>query len=302
MVRGSQKGDSHGGIFLLDFENQKLDQVVDWNSGAIDFSGRGADRGLRGIAFDDERIFVAASDELFCYDPDFNVVGSWRNRYLKHAHEICRAGRKLFITSTGFDAVLVFDLDSEKFEWGFHLMGNPEQWQGFAFDPQDDQGPRPSNDQHINMVHVDRKGLFLSGLHTRAIVRVDNANRAQTLCSLPEGAHNARPFGDGIVFNDTQADRVRYVPRRGEQLAFIVPSYDPDTLEYKGVDDSSIARQAFGRGLCLLDERFIAAGSSPSTVSLYDIRSRDRVASVCMTMDIRNAIHGLEVWPFETAH
>ena len=298
MVRGSQKGDSHGGIYLLDFDNQRLDQVVDWNSGDIDFTGRGADRGLRGIAFDGDRIFVAASDELFCYSTGFELLGSWRNRYLKHAHEVCRADRKLFITSTGFDAVLVFDLDSERFEWGFHLTGGAGQWDGFAFDPQGDQGPRPANDLHINMVHVDKTGLFLSGLRTRAIVRVDNANRATSVCSLPEGTHNARPFADGIVFNDTQADRVRYVARDGQQLAFIVPSYDPDELEYQGVDDTRIARQAFGRGLCVLDNRFIAAGSSPSTVSLYDLQSRDRVASVCMTMDIRTASHGLEVWPY----
>jgi hypothetical protein len=42
----------------------------------------------------------------------------------------------------------------------------------------------------------------------------------------------------------------------------------------------------------------IAAGSSPSTVSLYDLKEHKRVAIVNLTMDIRNAIHGLEIWPF----
>jgi hypothetical protein len=48
----------------------------------------------------------------------------------------------------------------------------------------------------------------------------------------------------------------------------------------------------------VIDDRFIAGGSSPSTVTLYDLQSKQMVASVNVTMDIRNAIHGLAVWPY----
>jgi hypothetical protein len=43
----------------------------------------------------------------------------------------------------------------------------------------------------------------------------------------------------------------------------------------------------------------VAAGSSPSTISLYDMVLSERIAVVNLTMDIRNAIHGLEVWGFD---
>lgn len=33
VVRGSQQGESHGGIYTLDFENQVAKQHVDWNTG-----------------------------------------------------------------------------------------------------------------------------------------------------------------------------------------------------------------------------------------------------------------------------
>ena len=52
VVRGSQQGESHGGIYTVDFETQTGEQRVDWNTSKIDFEGRGADRGLRGITFD----------------------------------------------------------------------------------------------------------------------------------------------------------------------------------------------------------------------------------------------------------
>jgi hypothetical protein len=101
------------------------------------------------------------------------------------------------------------------------------------------------------------------------------------------------------LFNDTQSDHVRYVPRDGQQQAYKIVTYDEAAIEFAGIDDSKIARQGFGRGLCVFDDRFIAAGSSPSTISLYDIASAQVVGSVNLSMDIRNAIHGLEVWPFD---
>ena len=91
---------------------------------------------------------------------------------------------------------------------------------------------------------------------------------------------------------------MRVVPRAGAGQAFKIRGYDPADIQFAGIDDSKIARQAFGRGLCVIDDRFIAGGSSPSTVTLYDLQSKQMVASVNVTMDIRNAIHGLAVWPY----
>ena len=35
-----------------------------------------------------------------------------------------------------------------------------------------------------------------------------------------------------------------------------------------------------------------------SPITLYDIESGKEITRVNFTMDIRNAIHGLEVWPY----
>ena len=104
------------------------------------------------------------------------------------------------------------------------------------------------------------------------------------------------PFKDGVIFNDTRSDVVRYVAQGKGSKTFKVPSYKNEDLKFNGVDDSQIARQSFGRGLCIISENIVAAGSSPSTVTLYDIRAGEKISAVNLTMDIRNAIHGLEVW------
>ncbi len=299
VVRGSQQGESHGGVYTIDFELQECHQHVDWNTGEIDWEGRGADRGLRGIAFADTDIFVAASDELFRYDRRFRIKKSYRNHYMKHAHEISRMDRKILVTSTGFDSLLCFDLDEGEFTWGVQLQRNSSGWSARKFDPRTEYGPDPSNEIHINMVHVDQRGIFLSGLRTGALLHLGSDYQVREVCSLPQGTHNAQPYGDGVVFNDTASDYVRYVTRDGSEQRFRIVTYDEADIEFAGVDDSRIARQGFGRGLSLFGDRFLAAGSSPSTVTLYDLASSKVVASVNLTMDIRNAIHGLEVWPFD---
>lgn len=299
VVRGSRQGESHGGVYTLDFGTQAGRQRLDWNTGDIDFEGRGADRGLRGIAIDGDDIYIAASDELFCFDRRFRIRKSFRNRYLKHCHEICRMDRKLFLTSTGYDSLLAFDLDSRRFDWAFHLQRAYGAWSGFVFDPRSDLGPAPTNEFHINMVHVDGNGIFFSGLRTNAMLHLNQAMAVREVCSLPAGVHNARPWNDGVLFNDTAADCVRYVGRHGRQQAFRIKRYDESDILFAGIDDSKVARQAFGRGLCIADGGLIAGGSSPSTVSLYETRTGMTVGSVNLTMDIRNAIHGLEVWPYD---
>ena len=298
VVRGSQQGESHGGVYLIDPASQTVRQLLDWDTADIDWTGRGWDRGLRGIAFHGDEVYIAASDELFVYDPGFRQQRSFRSPYLKHCHEIHVHRGVLYLTSTGFDSVLAFDLDKQRFSFGIQVSKTDGSWQARRFDPNGSAGPRPSNALHLNSIFCDDRGLTLSGLRTRGIVGLGAEMRLVEQVELPPGTHNARLFGDGVLFNDTAADFLRYVTRDGQERRFPFPKYDRSEIEFAGVDDSKLARQGFGRGLCIIDERLVAAGSSPSTVSVFDLASGQSVFSVNFSMDIRNAIHGLEVWPY----
>lgn len=299
VVRGSHQGQSHGGVYLIDLEDREVRRTIDWNTVDIDWQGRGWDRGLRGIAFDGEIVYIAASDELFAYSPDFRLLGSWRNAYLRHCHEIAVHERRLYLTSTGFDSILAFDLDRHEFSWALHILTHEFRFKGIAYDPGGASGPLELNKLHLNSVHCTPGGMYVTGLKTGGML-LYNGKQVQMAVELPPGTHNAQPFRDGVLFNDTEADALRYAGR-GEDLedrGFKVPRYDDDQLQNRGVDTSRLARQAFARGLCLLSETIVAGGSSPSTVSVYDLAANRRLLSVNLTMDVRNAIHGLAVWPF----
>jgi len=298
VVRGSEQGESHGGVYIIDVEKQDVRQVMDWNTTDIDWQGRGWDRGLRGIAIDGETVYIVASDELFAYTPDFKLIGSWRNPYLKHAHEISIYERSLYISSTGYDSILAFELDEKRFFLGLHIDLDRFSFKGSIYDPMGDEGPLLLNKLHLNNVHANENGMYISGMKSGGMLHF-NGEAVNMSITLPEGTHNARPYRDGVLFNDSKADAVRYASRTGEEdRALKVPTYDRADIENKGIEDARIARQGFGRGLCQINDRVVAAGSSPSTVSLHDLQDSKTLLSVNLSMDIRNAIHGLEVWPF----
>jgi hypothetical protein len=299
VVRGSHQGESHGGVYLIDLAAREIRQTLDWNKSNIDWQGRGWDRGLRGIAFDGETVYIAASDELFAYTPDFRRIGSWRNAYLKHCHEIAVWERTLYLASTGFDSILGFDLDKREFTWAMHVVTHQFRFLGRGFDPRKDDGPLMLNQLHLNNVHCTKGGMFLTGLRTGGML-LFNGREVRMAVELPPGTHNARPYRDGVLFNDTESDMLRYAGRGDgrEDRAMRVPQYPAEDLTHVDLDQSGIARQGFARGLAVLHDSVVAGGSSPSTVSVYDLERNERVLSVNLTMDVRNAIHGLAVWPY----
>jgi hypothetical protein len=298
VVRGSRQGESHGGIYIVDFEQERVHQPVDWNTMDIDWQGRGWDRGLRGIAFHEDRVFVVASDELFEYNPNFELVASHRNPYLKHCHEICVHEHHLFITSTAFDTILAFNLRKNTFDRALMVRTDGQNLSMGRYDPNSDDGPLPMNKLHINNIFCEKGGMYISGLKTEGLL-LYNGKRIGVSATLPSGTHNARPFREGIVFNDTLSNKLRYATRTGKNdCAFDVPLFSEADLLKTELGDSRIARQGFGRGLCAISDTLIAAGSSPSTIALYDLDQKKMTKTVNISMDIRNAIHGLEVWPY----
>ena len=100
---------------MIDTTTDELLNPVSWDNMDIEWSGRGWDRGLRGIAFYDNDVFIAASDEIFRFNQRFQIEKSYRNPYLKHCHEISVFGDHLFVSSTGYDSVLGLNLKTE--EW-----------------------------------------------------------------------------------------------------------------------------------------------------------------------------------------
>ena len=308
VVRSAFEGESHGGVYLVDLHTGDCEEVVRWDYGAISWEGRGSERGLRGIAFHDGLVLIAASDEILIYDQSFNLVDSFRNDYLKHCHEVYREDDVLWLTSTGFDSVLGFDLRAGRFSIGYHIKR--KYWTRLAqrarlfpnysmrtFDPEGADGSRVRGRLHVNQVWVHKGSLLLSGTELHHVLKVGHEH-IDRFARVPEGTHNVRPFRGGILANHTQANQIVYMSRMGRvKRSFPIRTYDEADLINASLP-ADHARQAFGRGLCTWKDKVVIGGSSPATISAFDFGTSERLACVNITMDIRNAVHGLEVWPF----
>ena len=297
VVRGSRLGQSHGGLFLIDLLRGTAEQTLDWNRTDIDISGRGGDRGLRGIAFYQHHIIVAANAEILFLDRQFRWTDTYTCRFLRHCHEIAVSGDTLFITSTGFDSILSFDLRTRAFVLGWQLHYDHGAASAMSFDPNTTHGPSPSQALHLNSVTATATAIHVSGLRMQQLLRI-SGDTIVAVANLPTGTHNAQPLAGGIIYNDTAADRVCF--HGGDRvLTMSVPSYDPEHIHNPERLEPTVARPGFARGLCQVATGIVAAGSSPSTLSLHDLNSGQRIVTHNLSMDVRNAIHGLAVWPYE---
>jgi hypothetical protein len=316
VVRSAHQGESHGGVYLIDLETGETEQVIDYDETSISWEGRGGPRGLRGIGFYEDEIYLAAADEIFVYSKDFRFQRSIQNEYLRHCHETYITGDTLYITATGRDSVLEYDLRTRSFVKGYYMrFWGPKRYLNVLayldkvkvkagplprlgiFDPNSDKGPPPaSNTCHLNNVFYENGLLFVSGTRCTHLLAI-NDTKLNSYALLPYGTHNARPFGGGVLFNDTRQDRVTYRAADARTTSVPIKHYDERELLNTGLPQDH-ARQGFGRGLCILGEGLIAGGSSPSTVSVYDLDASRTLKTVNLTMDVRNTIHGLEVWPF----
>lgn len=306
VIRSAYQGQSHGGIYIVDLEKEIFKQVVDWNTLDIDWAGRGMDRGLRGIVFYNDEIFIAASDELFVFDQDFNINRSYRNQYFKHCHEICLHNDKIYLSSTGFDSILEFDPNKETFTCGYLLRNSAENQNNKSsirlieqtYDPSKDNGPEQGDSIHINNVFSYQGELYISALKVPYLLKLVEGN-FKVESSIPAGTHNARPFKDGILLNNTQTNSVCYFDKNENILQqWKVITYDENELANTDLPKDH-ARQGFGRGLSVFNDDIVIGGSSPATISVYSLKKGTVLKTINLSKDIRNAIHGLEIWPFE---
>ncbi len=305
VIRSTQQGESHGGVYLVDLESGAVEQVIDWNDSAINWEGRGGDRGLRGIAFHRDRVYIAASDEIFSYDRKFRLVESFRNPNLKHCHEIAISGDVLYLTSTNINAILELDLSTKEFTNGYGIAPNKGLLQRFGlpskarlhalpFNPRETgTGLAQRDELHINSVSCNGHAIMIAGTQIEALLALSDGE-LRPYAPLPIGTHNAVLYKNGVLYNDTKSNRVVVANREGEvEQSYPVP-------EFKDLPGTTIpndhARQGFARGLCTFGDNYLIGGSSPSTISVYDTVRGERIRSISISNDIRNCIHGLEIW------
>lgn len=291
-VRASNHGDTHGGLYLVDLETGTYDMVVKWDQ-KIDFHGRGAERGLRGLIKHGNNYIVAASSNLLFFDQDFKLQRNLGNQYLKYVHEICIDDKNVvWMTSTGYDALIRFSIDKDRFVESYQL--NPGGGGYTAFDPKLDNRIQPRDSFHLNSVSSFRGMVFFGGVQMTYLGSLGSNGKIIRHGTVPAGTHNAQMLGPGkFIMNHTQGHSVRISNTNGKVLRTGQVRKIPKHELVNSNLDEKIAQQPFARGLLFTDE-YVIAGSSPAMITVYDRQLR-KLKEVRMSNDIRYTIHGIEM-------
>ena len=205
----------------------------------------------------------------------------------------------MYVVSAGYDSIVGFHLDEKKFHWAMHIQSVNHRFNAIGFNPATADGPLMMEKLHLSNVFCNEVGLYVLGQNTAGMLHF-NGKDINMAVQLPAGSYDARPFRTGVLFNDSEAGALRYTGRDNddEDRAMQVPDVDVRKLTVPEDFDDDFVKPGFARGLCVLNDHVVAGGSSPSAVSVYDLAANERVLSVNISMDVRNAIHGLEVWPY----
>ena len=131
----------------------------------------------------------------------------------------------------------------------------------------------------MNNVWPHDGAIFTCGTRLGSLWQIRD-DRLAAFATVPYGTHNARPFRDGVLFNHTESDRIVFADREGDARASLaLPSYPNELLEHADLP-GDLARPTFGRGLAVLGGSIVIGGSSPATLSAYDLDGGERIASV----------------------
>lgn len=297
VVRGSLEGEGHGALHVVDLELGESRELFRWDDAEISWSGRGGDRGLRGVVVLKDRLLVAASRCLLELRPDGTELARHTNPYLGLAHELTVHKGVVYVVSTGFDSVLGFDPNQREFVWGLCLRGEDAP-QARLFDPRKPGGPAQGDTCHLNQVHGNGAGLWMSGLRRHWLVHLHEGSLTGEDC-LPLGTHNARRLEDGrLLFSNTPRDTV--VLRDGDRRNPLpVPRRPAHELRSSISANPKLARPGFARGLLWLGNDRAVGGFSPAGVAGYDFAARTVGPVVWLSDEVSHAVHGIARWPFD---
>lgn len=115
IVRTSGLNEPHGFLYVVDLKTKKVTRTIEWNDPEIDFAGRGRQQGLRGIAFYNDKIYIGTGFKILEFSKDFDLLASYQNQYLNDIHEMIVVENRLLVISSGYDAVIYFDLNTKLF-------------------------------------------------------------------------------------------------------------------------------------------------------------------------------------------
>ncbi len=289
VVRAAKAGDAHGGFYVIDYPSK---EVVFHNTCAEDFAGdneRGGERGLRGIAVVDDRIYVAGSSSISILEADtLKRIASRHDRtYLDSIHEICYHDDHLWVTSTGSDCIVKLDQYLNVVEC-WHIIGvQHDSHHTVANKVKVDSITGLEDKIHVNSISAHNGRIVFAGSLT-PLYDFETLEEVQDL-ALGGFTHNFEEYPDLVLANKTYVEKLEVVTGY-DRVFYAVPKY---MGKIEDVNDE-IAKPNWIRGMARKDN-LVFLGSSPARILVFDLDKRSFIDEIKLSSDPRCCVHGIDV-------
>ena len=228
VVRGSRQGESHGGVYLVDFEQRPrgADAGLEHDGHRLAGPRLGPRPARHRVRWRDgvhrrERRAVRVHAGLPAHRLLAQPLPEALPRDLPVTSARCSSPRR---ASTRFSASISTAGCSAG---GLHVAADGGGFRRQAIRSRSSAtGPAPSNALHLNNVHCERGGMHVSGLRTGGILLFNGRELEQVGESAGQARTTRGRSADGVLFNDTQSDVVRFASRderAGVQRAALSP-------------------------------------------------------------------------------
>ncbi len=293
VIRASQRGDSHGGIFVVDIDTGDYEQILDWNRPDINWDGRGGDRGIRSMRFYNNELYAIAGNAVLVFNREMKLQREFKLDCLINTHECSLQGDFLYVIANLFDSILVLDLKKQMWVNSWHFQGGMDAT--CLFDPfiKNDLYPSPKDILHLDSVTVYKNMMFYSGDKMTTVKALNLRNGQQfSYAKGVDKSHNAQPYKGGVIYNIARNSKTIFMNTYGDiDWEGDTPLYSKDDMIDKA-ESEKIAKQGYTRGMCLIDDKIIV-GSSPATINVFTLEDSKPIQSIRISKDIRNSICGI---------
>tara|TARA_R100000808_G_scaffold2804_3_gene10564 strand:- start:80549 stop:81460 length:912 start_codon:yes stop_codon:yes gene_type:complete len=293
VVRAAEHGSNHGGLYIIDLEDENIIHYAPYDENFVNDNERGGERGLRGVCVLDDRIIVASATSLIELDKEtFEVVRKLEDREVfRSIHEICFFADSIWVTSTAIDCIVRVDLD-------FNIIGlyqitgeSMSDYKMLTGKHVTDLSKIKENDNfHINSISAFNERLVFGGLITH-LYDFDTMNVIESMPIIQNSKsfqHNFYEYDDMQIVNLTGWQKLGIIKNS------ICKTVDiPRSKAVKYYADE-IAENNWNRGLARKNE-LVFVGSSPARVLMFDMSTGKFEKIISLEEDMRHCIHGLEI-------
>lgn len=291
VIRSACRGESHGGLYVCDFNTNTCEQKLDWNYPNIDWESGGGDRGLRSVLHYNDLLYCSGAKELFVFNKQFELVKRFSHRLIDGTHTMALHNEQIYMISNQLDSILVFDLKREEFIIGYRYNFQ----EGLTiFDPSKHVVPR-SDSMHLDVVTIHDNHMCISGSQTPFLVEInlkDYSVRQEQIFYVGQhgGSHNLCHYMNGLIYN---------IATRGETCfqkdKQVIIWKTPEPQKVDGYISRDFAMKNYTRGMALY-ENYIFVGTSPARIIMYDFNRKELPREIVISTDVKNSICGCSIY------